>query len=114
MSKTGKLRFTLAVKLLVMFLIVVIISSVTIGMVSYRAASKGMTQNVYTQIDTVSNDIVNQISAINERYFQSLHVLAELTMIKDENAGYKALWYLLGLISIVISAFCESSGSSCF
>ena len=33
----------------------------------------------------VSNDIVNQISAINEKYFQSLHVLAELTTIKDEN-----------------------------
>ena len=35
-------------------------------------------------------------------------------MIKDENAGYKALWYLLGLTSIVISTFCESSGSSYF
>ena len=69
MSKTGKLRFTLAVKLLVMFLIVVIISSVTIGMVSYRAASKGMTQNVYTQIDTVSNDIENMKVKITEKGF---------------------------------------------
>ena len=108
MSKTGKLRFTLAVKLLVMFLIVVIISSVTIGMVSYRAASKGMTQNVYTQIDTVSNDIVNQISAINERYFQSLHVLAELTMIKDENISLEEKQKELETVKAAMGENCEN------
>ena len=39
MAKKGRLRVTLTVKLLVMFIIVVVISSVSVGIVSYKNAA---------------------------------------------------------------------------
>ena len=75
MAKKGKLRVTLTVKLLVMFLLVAVISSLSVGIVSYKNASMGLTQSVYTRIDAASSDVVNKIVAINQRHFQTLHAL---------------------------------------
>ena len=90
MAKNGKLRVTLPVKLLVMFLVVIFIVSAVVGMVSFRVATSGMTKSVYSHIDAVSTDVVNQIDSINKKHFQTLHVLAELATIKDENASLEA------------------------
>ncbi len=87
MKKNGKFRLTLTLKLLMMFLIVIIAACFSIGTIAYRSASKGMTENVYNHMDAVSTDVVNQIVAINQRHFQTLHALAELTIIKDEKAS---------------------------
>ena len=89
MAKTSKLRISLAVKLLIMFLTVLISANITFGEVAYREAAVGMTRSVYSQIDALSADVVNQISAINEKHFQTLHSMAELAMIKDENISLK-------------------------
>ena len=87
MAKKSKLRVMLTVKLLVMFMTVVIISSLLIGVISYRNASKGLIQGVYTRINAVSMDVVSKVVEINKRHFQTLHSLAELTVIKYENAS---------------------------
>ena len=88
MAKIGKLRLKLAVKLLIMFLTVLIIANLTFGEVAYKEASAGMTKSVYNQIDAISTDVVNQIAAINEKHFTSLHFLADIAVIKDENVSY--------------------------
>ena len=75
MSKGKKIRFTLTVKFLIMFLSVVLIANITIGTVSYKASSKGMTQSVYSHIDAISNDVVNQIAAINEKIFRGVALI---------------------------------------
>ncbi len=89
MAKIGKIRLTLTVKLLIMFLTVLIATNLLISEISYKEASIGMTNSVYSHIDAVSTDVVNQIVAINEKHFQTLHVVAELDMIKDENVSLR-------------------------
>lgn len=82
-----KFRVRLAAKLLVMYLAVGATVSVSIGTVSYRTAEKAMTKNVYDNMDALATDVAHQIDAINKRHFQTMHVLAELSMIKDENVS---------------------------
>ena len=80
-----KFRFTLRVKLLILFLTVLLAANLTIGMSAYKIASKGMTESVYSNIDEISQNVVEQISGINEKHFASIRFLANLTTIKDEN-----------------------------
>ena len=55
MANKGKLRVTLTVKLFVMFIIVTVFSSISVGMVSYKNAAKGLTESVYTRIEDASS-----------------------------------------------------------
>lgn len=82
-----RFRVRLAAKLLVMYLAVGATVSVSIGTISYRTAEKAMTKNVYDNMDALATDVAHQIDAINKRHFQTMHVLAELSMIKDENVS---------------------------
>lgn len=82
-----RFRVRLAAKLLVMYLAVGATVSISIGTVSYRTAEKAMTKNVYDNMDALATDVAHQIDAINKRHFQTMHVLAELSMIKDENVS---------------------------
>ena len=68
MGKSNKMRVKLTVKLLLMFLSVVLIIGLAIGIVAYRTSSKGMKQSVFSHIDAVSTDVVNQIIDINEKH----------------------------------------------
>ena len=86
-NKLKRIRVSLATKLLILFLSVLLVANVTFGEVAYREASSGMTQSVYSQIDAKSSDVVHQITAINERHFQTMPVLADLGLIKDENVS---------------------------
>ena len=108
MAKEGKLRVTLTVKLLVMFLLVAVISSLSVGIVSYKNASMGLTQSVYTRIDAASSDVVNKIVAINQRHFQTLHALAELSIMKDENATLEEKQNQLTHIAATLAENCEN------
>ena len=108
MTKNGKLRVTLTIKLLVMFIIVTVISSVSVGIVSYKNAAKELTESVYTRIEDASTDVVDKVVAINEKHFQTLHALAELTLIKDENASLAEKQEQLTHVAASIAANCEN------
>lgn len=108
MTKNGKLRVTLTIKLLVMFIIVTVISSVSVGIVSYKNAAKELTESVYTRIEDASTDVVDKVVAINEKHFQTLHALAELTVIKDENASLTEKQEQLTHVAASIAANCEN------
>jgi len=82
---SSKIRFTLTVKLLIMFLAVILFTSITIGSIAYNSASKGMKESVYNHIDSVSTDVVNQIVAINDKHITSIKFLANLAFMKDDN-----------------------------
>jgi len=77
----------ITVKMLIMFLSVLIIVTLLLGTIAYRISSKGMTNSVYNHMNAISTDIANQIAAINERHFQTLHMVAQLDVIKDESAS---------------------------
>ena len=85
MAKIKSLRVTLAVKLLIMFLAVLITANITLGLVAHNEASNGMETSVYSQIDALSTDVVHQIKAINDKHFQTLHSIAALAVMKDES-----------------------------
>lgn len=118
MANKGKLRVTLTVKLFVMFIIVTVFSSISVGMVSYKNAAKGLTESVYTRIEDASTDVVDKVVAINEKHFQTLHALAELTIIKDENATLEEKQNQLKSISATLAdnfenlAFYDAKGDA--
>ena len=87
MAENKGMRVRLAVKLLIMYFAVGATVSVSIGTISYRTAEKAMTKNVYDNMDALATDVAHQIDAVNKRHFQTMHVLAELSMIKDENVS---------------------------
>ena len=113
-----KIRITLAVKLLIMFLTVLIIANITFGEVAYKEASAGMTKSVYAQIDSTSTDVVNQIKAINDKHFQTLHSVAELALIKDEKVSLKDKQKeIVGIVSAISDncidmAFYDADGNA--
>ena len=84
-TRTKSKRVPLAVKFLLMFVVVVLCAIITTGSVAFRSATKGMQESVHKQLDAVSSDVAHQISAINERHFQTLHSLAALDFLKDSN-----------------------------
>ena len=84
MSKASSVRLTLTTKLLILFLPIVLIASLTIGFISYRISARSMTQAVFSELEELAEDTVHQIEAVNDRNFSVLHSLAELTFIKDE------------------------------
>jgi len=108
MPKVSKLRVALPVKLLVMFITVILVVSFMIGVISYKTASGGMTRSAYSQIDSVSQDVVNQITSINGKHFQTLHALAELAFIKDEDVSLEEKQRELSLVSSSIGKNCEN------
>ena len=87
MGKLKKLRVALTVKLLIIFLPVIIIAGLTIGSAAYKKASQSMTGSVLNQIEVKADDVAHQIAAINDRHFQTMHSLALLDSIRNENVS---------------------------
>ena len=85
MSKKNSVKFSLTIKLLIIFLSVVIVANFVIGSVTYKISSKNLTQSVFNHLSAVSDDISNQIAAINKKHFTCLHFLAEEDFMKDES-----------------------------
>lgn len=85
MGYNSSARVSLTVKLLFIFLSVVLVSNALIGILSYRISAKGLTQSVTSHLDTVAENIGNQVLSVHERHFQSLRAVAALQFIKDES-----------------------------
>ena len=107
MNKT-KAKFSLTLKLLLSFLTVVIIVNLWIGFASYKISSKGMTNSVYAQMDSISSDIVHQIAAINERHFQTLHSVAAIEILKDETVPLEEKQKQLTKVAASVAGNCEN------
>ncbi len=85
MQDKQSLRVSLTIKLLIMFLSVLIVSTILLGTVAYTITSKSMTEGVYTKFSSVSSGIAESIASINEKHFTALHFLAEQEFIKSED-----------------------------
>ena len=80
-------KISLSVKLLALFLTVILLANITIGIIAYRISSKGMTTTVHSLLTAHSEDLANQIAAINAKQFTALHFLAEQKFLKDETVS---------------------------
>ena len=103
-----KIKFPLALKLLLSFLFVVFLVNFWIGFASYKISSKGMTRSVYAQMDSLSSDIVHQIQAINDKHFQTLHSIAEIDLLKDESVELAAKQKQLSVVASAVGGNCQN------
>ncbi|MBO7421651.1 MAG: HAMP domain-containing protein [Spirochaetaceae bacterium] len=108
MAENKGMRVRLAAKLLIMYLAVGATVSVSIGTISYRTAEKAMTKNVYDNMDALAIDVAHQIDAINKRHFQTLHALAELSIMKDESVPLATKQAQLVKVASVCGSNCEN------
>ncbi len=84
MSLKKSARVSLTAKLLVMFLSIVLVVTIAVGSIAYVISARNLTKSVFSQLSAVTDDIVHQIEAINEKHLTSLRFLAELDAVKDE------------------------------
>jgi len=85
--KTGKIKISLQVKLLIMVLAIVIVSSTVLSIVAYKRFSTSLTHNVYEKLAEVSDNVCRQIESVNEREFEKLRTLAKLDIIRDPSVS---------------------------
>ena len=118
MKEPSSVTVSLSVKLLILLLSIVLIANITIGLIAYRISSKGMKKSVNNQLSTFSTDLVNQISAINEKQFNALHFLAEQRFLKDESISLQEKNYQITNIASSIGqnyeniAFYDKDGNA--
>ena len=87
MQNKKSLRLSLTIKLWVMFLAILVISTITLGIVAYRIASENITENVDNRLTAVAADIADKVSDLNSKHFTALHFLAEQEFIKSEEVS---------------------------
>ena len=85
MQDKKSLRLSLSIKLWIMFLSVLIIATVTLGIVAYRVASESITENVHNRLNSISEDVADKVTDLNSKHFTALHFLAEQEFIKSED-----------------------------
>ena len=85
MSSKASARVTLTAKMVIMVLGVVVVANLVIGGIAYRISSQNLTKSVFSNLTAVTDDVVNQVTAINEKNLACLRFLAELDTVKDEN-----------------------------
>ncbi|MBP5176528.1 MAG: HAMP domain-containing protein [Treponema sp.] len=81
----SRIRISFSAKLLMIFLFIQLTTNIAIAISAYKTSSGGLKENVYSQIDAVTTDAVNQIAAINEKHFTSIRFIAGLAVMKDES-----------------------------
>lgn len=107
-QKMKKTRVSFTFKLLFMFLAVLLVANITLGTVAYRIASGGMRQSVYREIDTISDNVVNQIVDINEKQFTVLRFLSNLMFLRDESISLQEKNRQLSLIAPSLGGYYEN------
>jgi len=81
--KSGKVRISLQLKLLVMVLAIVIISTTIVSVVAYSRFSKSLTVSVDQKLGEVSDNVCHQIAAVNEKEFEKIRTLAKVPLLRD-------------------------------
>ena len=107
MSKKN-FRVTLTFKLLIMFLLVLLAANVALGGIAYKISSKGMKQSVYSHLDAISDDVVNQIKDINDKQFTALRFLSNLRFLREEELTLQEKSYQLSLIAPSLGGYYEN------
>ncbi len=89
MNKSKTIRLSIAGKLMILILSVVIAAILTVGILSYNHSSKALTKSVNEQLTAVVKDISHQINAINQKHLGELRVIADMDVFKNEDLSLK-------------------------
>ena len=118
MSTRKSVKFSLSLKLLIMFLAVSVVANFIIGIIAFRISSQSLSQSVYNQLSAISEDLSNQISAINEKNFEALHFISEQDYMKNEDTTTEERIKQLSKLVLALGeshenvAFYDKTGSS--
>ena len=83
MDNKKKIRFSIRAKLLIMVLCLVIPSTVILSIGIYQRAAESLTVSVNKQLEEVTNNLENQIDAINQNELTKLKTLSHLDVIRN-------------------------------
>ena len=83
--ESKKFKISLQVKLLLMVLTIVIVSTTVVSFVAYNKFSTSLTISVDQKLSEISNNVSHQISAVNEREFEKIRTLSKVPFIRDPN-----------------------------
>ncbi|MCQ2601911.1 MAG: methyl-accepting chemotaxis protein [Treponema sp.] len=78
------MRFTVKAKLLILFTIIIILGSGTLGIVTFSQAKKALEKSVNKNLDTVSLQVAKDIKNVNDAEFSLLHSLATTPPMRSE------------------------------
>lgn len=118
MASQNGMRLTLSKKILLMIIIIFLASTLTIGLITNAKSAKTVGENVNRNFASITNDLANQISGINEKQLNTLHLLANMNIFKDENISLERKQsYLLDVAQRMNSnyenlAFYDSEGNA--
>ena len=94
-------HFSLKAKLLILVDALVIIAVLSMGLIARYVAKNTLTDSVHTNLSNLSENVSKQIEDLNDAEFTLLHALAEIPLLKDENASLEEKWEMLhGMTSI--------------
>ena len=80
-------KISIFVKVASLLLGFIVTATIIIGLVSYRISSKALRTSVTRNLDTISMDVANTISSLNEKEFALIEGLAKLDVLADESVS---------------------------
>ncbi len=78
---------SLKAKIIVMMASLVIISNVILGMIAFNTARPALEKSIGQNLKEVTDNVSNKLIAQNERIFEVLEAVAEISAMKDENTS---------------------------
>ncbi len=78
---------SLKAKIIVMMASLVIISNVILGMIAFNTARPALEKSIGQNLKEVTDNVSNKLIAQNERIFEVLEAIAEISAMKDENTS---------------------------
>lgn len=100
MSGLASARLSLTKKMLILVSTVVLLADIVIGLISYGVSSKNLRKSIFSHISAVSDDVVHQVEAINERQLTAIRFLSQMDFIKDESLSLEEKSrYFSGLVA---------------
>lgn len=103
-----KMRISFRFKLLFMFLAVLLVATIALGTVAYKITQSGMRKSVYSHLDAISDNVVNQIMDINQKQFTALRFLSNLVFLRDEEISLEEKSRQLSLIAPSLGGYYEN------
>lgn len=78
---------SLKAKIIVMMASLVIISNVILGMIAFNTARPALEKSIGQNLTEITSNVSNKLIAQNERIFEVLEAVAEISAMKDENTS---------------------------
>ena len=81
------MRFTVKAKLLILFAVIIILGSGTLGLVVFNQAKAALEKSVTKNLTEISLQVAKEVKSVNDAEFEMLHALADIPEIRSEDVS---------------------------